>query len=724
MIPGLHKRVFNFHDIVLYIALVRKHLRLMVLLICMCMLAGLAVYLYSRPVYTSRSLVQVDELALPEDSDTVYHDSSLANVIAQLQSPQIIERTAHRLGVDAGFREIEAKYLKQLRIGPSPEGSGLEVVVFAYNQAWTVRWTELMVEEFTKARQEYRQKYRDDVTKSWGDVVGEAGKNMDQNIDSRFNTLDQSKLLNAQIDMNRLSNVPIQLAQAKQRIDAIDQVMRKLDDPALDTVAKLSLIDSVTAAAPLRVGQVIVQTGSVSGDQQGVGAGNSTEAVVEPDAVAPSTWAVLDTEQRHIKQEIAQASATLKPGNRKMIALFSQLQAVNKNLDFEYESARNRLTLERQSLADQEVELNRKMPEYMEMNHKYAKLQQDNQLREAGDLAWQNIYTGAEKYIKELDYTADKERVNLHYGRLLEARADPVSPNRGRLAALSLAAGLALALIVPFLIEYLDFTLTNIEQVEATFRIRGLGIVPQLSRDENSFLLSGGGQPDPDGTLNVVESFRLVRTNLLAMGSLSKPPHVMMVTSAMPREGKTIVSSNLAVSFGQMNERTLLVDTDLRRGRLHLLFGLRKSPGLSDVLMGKVPLEDALRPSGKENLTILSAGQHLEFGTELLGSAKFTELMQELRGRYDRIIVDTPPVLGLSETSILQNHVDGILFVIWSGRTPIQTVKTAVDILSANNANFYGFVLNRLDLSSTANYYQYYYYSSEYYQTYHALENV
>jgi Mrp family chromosome partitioning ATPase len=98
--------------------------------------------------------------------------------------------------------------------------------------------------------------------------------------------------------------------------------------------------------------------------------------------------------------------------------------------------------------------------------------------------------------------------------------------------------------------------------------------------------------------------------------------------------------------------------------------------------------------------------------------------MNKLRHEYDRIIMDTPPVLGLSETSVLQNQVDGILFVIWSGRTPIRNMKTAIDILSANGANFYGFILNRLDLTTTTNYYQYYYYSSDYYHSYHALENA
>ena len=305
---------------------------------------------------------------------------------------------------------------------------------------------------------------------------------------------------------------------------------------------------------------------------------------------------------------------------------------------------------------------------------------------------------------------------------IVDLKTDPVSPSKLNLLVFSLAAGLVLAFAVPFLIEYLDFTLSNMEEVETTFQMRGLGIVPQLTNSGGNPMLLGVG--DENGDRNLVENFRVVRTNLIAMGTLSKAPHVTMITSAMPKEGKTVISSNLAISFNQMGEKTLLIDTDLRRGRLHRLFGLRKSPGLSDVLMGKVSLEDGLRPAGKDGLTILSAGEHLESGTELLSSAKFADLMVELRGRYERIIMDTPPVLGLSETSILQNYVDGVLFVIWSGRTPIRNMKTAIDILQSNGANFYGFILNRLDLTATANYYQYYYYSSDYYHSYHALENA
>jgi capsular exopolysaccharide synthesis family protein len=313
--------------------------------------------------------------------------------------------------------------------------------------------------------------------------------------------------------------------------------------------------------------------------------------------------------------------------------------------------------------------------------------------------------------------------VNISYGGMLQISDSPISPHRGMLVIYTTLAGVLLALGLPFLLEYLDHTLSNLEQVESTFQLRGLGIVPKMiSEDAPAGLLAR----EESKETNLLENFRVIRTNLLSMGALSKPPHVLMITSAMPKEGKTVVSSNLALSFAQTGAKTLLIDTDLRRGRLHRLFGYRKQPGLSGVLLGQATAEEAIRPTPHENLFVLSTGQHLESGTELLGSQKFKDLMADLRQKYDRIVIDTPPVLGLSETSILQSEVDGVLFVIWSGHTPIKSVRSAVEILQANRANFYGFVLNRLDLSTTANYYQYYYYSHDYYYHYspRALENA
>jgi capsular exopolysaccharide synthesis family protein len=300
----------------------------------------------------------------------------------------------------------------------------------------------------------------------------------------------------------------------------------------------------------------------------------------------------------------------------------------------------------------------------------------------------------------------------------------PVSPNRAKLLLLSLGVGILLAIGVPFLIEFLDHTVTSPEQVEQSHRLRALGIVPLLDKSQLPGVANVAAEIRP--VRQVIENFRVIRTNLLsAATSAGKEPQVVVVASAMPEEGKTFVAYNLARSFAQMGEETLLIDGDLRRGRIHRMFGHRSNPGLSNILAQTMTWREACRPSGVEKLSFISRGKHLEGSTEMFASTAFSSLLDELRRHFKRIVIDTPPVLGLSETAMIQPFVDGVVLVIWGGRTSSQYVKSAVDALQTNRAHLYGFVLNRLDLSVTSNYYNYYnyyYYSYHYYKSYKSLE--
>jgi polysaccharide biosynthesis transport protein len=721
MIPGLKRRVFNFHDVMMYVALARKHVRVMTLITCACLLAGLMVYVYAKPVYYSRSLVRMESMALPLDSDKIFHDSSVPALVAQLTAPQVYERTARQLGINARYGEIISNYIRKISIKLNSE-KHLEIEVWPYSRELASKWAETMVHEFLKIRAEQRIKYRESLEKSFHQEMEEINGKLDQNLGEKFDFQHKRDVTRAQIELNQFRSLPRQLVLIGQRLAAMDDIKKRLDDPTLSAVSRLALISSLNKDVEVNVGQVV--SGNEADEKADEKNKRDTEhVVVIPSMVKPEQpWEGLEKEQRRLLQAIREASAIYLPGHHKMVTLQKDLETVNKQLDLEYDVARNRFDLDYANLLDRQRQLEARLPEYQTVIKKNEQIQQQFSLFQAGRLPLDSMYADMQRQLSAADWTAEKERVNLEYLGVNDLRDAPVSPNKLRIFLLSMFAGMALSIGIPFLTEYLDHTVSNFEQVESSFRMRGLGIIPKIAVADSTHLsLMDTGTSDER---NLIENFRVIRTNLLSVGALTKAPHVIMVASAMPKEGKTVVSSNLAISFAQMGTKTLLIDTDLRRGRLHRLFGMRKSPGLSDVLLGELTLDDAIRPTGKENLSILSAGQHLETGTELLGSARFAAMMNDLRGRYERIIVDTPPVLGLSETSILQKFVDGVLFVIWSGRTPIRNMKTAIEMLQANGANFYGFILNRLDLSATTNYYQYYYYSNDYYHNYHALENA
>ena len=728
----------------MYVAVARKHIRLMVLLLCFCWLGAVVFYVYSRPVYMSRALVKTDIIDRNKVAEAAFQERArVASLAGEMTQGHIVERAAARLGVKASARDVAAHYIKKTIPRKNAEND-IEVEVYSYSYDWANRWTETLVREYLDYKAQRRKTEMDQRTENYY----ADRKDLENKIEIERKRIQQgqfdSDMTRRFVDFQVLANTPYLLADATRKLKAIDAARIQIASPELDTVGRLSVISSVTS--DLQIGTSIPQTPT-----QGPGAetqaqpaqpGSANSAppaftplppqvdnsrpesigVVTPDISTESAWKGVVREINILKAKRQDLLRDKQPGHRMVLDVQEKLDALDLQLEGELKTALDRLAANYSQISKRISDLKAKIPEWQKADEELKRARDDQGLLAGTKGRWLTQLRLIEQNYENDLYAFDRDRIKLSYNRITQINENPVSPNRFGLLLYATILGLMLAVGVPFLIEYLDHTLSNLEEVEAAFQLRGLGIIPKLGNNEDQTSLLNQNSSKES---NLLENFRVIRTNLLSMGSVTKPPHVVIVTSAMPKEGKTFVSSNLAMSFAQTGAKTLLIDTDLRRGRLHRLFGYRKQPGLSGVLLNQVTLEEAIRPTPIENLFMLSAGQHLETGTELLGSQRFIDILGELRKRFERIVMDTPPVLGLSETSILQNHVDGVLFVIWSGQTPIKSVKAAIEILQSNGANFYGFVLNRLDLSATANYYQYYYYSHDYYYQYtpRQLEN-
>jgi polysaccharide biosynthesis transport protein len=749
MLPGLKKRVVNLHDVLMYVAIARKHVRLMILLLCFCWLGAVVYYVYSRPVYMSRALIKTDVIDRNKTAEVAFQERGgrVTGVAAELMQPHIVERAAARLGVKASYRDIQAHYVKKIIARRNSEND-IELEVYPYSFDWAKRWSETLVREYLDYKQQRRRTEMDQRAENYFADRKKLLEKIEADRKLTSSSLVETELHRRRIDFSVLATTPDQIAATKRKLDSIRRAQAQLLSPELDTVGRMSIISAVTG--DLLVGSVIPpepttvilpsvlqaspepqtsnsQPINPSGEQsrsqpESLQPRFDASSVVTPQLANESNWRDIVRQINILESKKSELLRDFQPGHRTVIAVQDQIDELQRRLEAEEKTSLERLKLTYAELTQKHAELEKKLPEYEKALSDLSRARDDQGLATTNMQQWLNQLKFEKKNYEDDLFALDRDRIKILYSGLTQLNENPVSPNRFGLLLYATILGLMLAVGVPFLIEYLDHTLSNMEEVEAAFQLRGLGIIPKLgTSDEHTTLLDRAASKET----NLLENFRVIRTNLLSMGSVTKPPHVIIVTSAMPKEGKTFVSSNLALSFAQTGAKTLLMDTDLRRGRLHRLFGYRKQPGLSGVLLDQVSLDEAIRPTPSENLFMLSAGQHLETGTELLGSQKFLKILDELKTRFERIVMDTPPVLGLSETSILQNHVDGVLFVIWSGQTPIKSVKAAIEILQANGANFYGFVLNRLDLSATANYYQYYYYSHDYYYQYspRTLEN-
>ena len=281
----------------------------------------------------------------------------------------------------------------------------------------------------------------------------------------------------------------------------------------------------------------------------------------------------------------------------------------------------------------------------------------------------------------------------------------PISPNvRGEMT-FAFMAGLAFAVVLAFGFEYLDNRIKTPQELKSTLAIPFLGMVPSLAHDKHAQAnpLLNNGVPQ-----NFSEAFKSVRTNVL-FSSAEEGMRSLVITSAGPGEGKSVVASNLSIALAQAGQRVLLIDADMRRPRVHEIFGGPQEPGLSNVLAGNAKTSEAVRKSSVTGLWLMHAGHIPPNPAELLGSKRYSDFMASLGAHFDWVVLDTPPVMVVADSAIVANQASGVVFVVGADNTSRQAARTAVEQLDAANAHIIGSVLNKVDLVRNPYYYSAYY---------------
>lgn len=274
---------------------------------------------------------------------------------------------------------------------------------------------------------------------------------------------------------------------------------------------------------------------------------------------------------------------------------------------------------------------------------------------------------------------------------------------------LSLMLGIGLA----FLLEYIDRSIKTAEDVEGAAGVPLLGIIPVLSevpRDDSvETLQTRDLYVFNNPKSQAAECCRSIRTNLLFSGA-DRPLQVLTVSSANPREGKTTSVIYLGTTMAQSGQRVLIIDTDMRRPRLHRSMGVPRGIGVSNLLLGDADYDDAIKTTDIPNLFVLPCGPTPPNPAELLLSNRFSKVIQELRTRFDRILLDSPPLQAVTDAAVLARLSDGAIMVVQAGKTSRDDLTRCSRQLSAVNAHIVGVVLNDLDVSDQQYGYKYYAY--------------
>jgi capsular exopolysaccharide synthesis family protein len=298
---------------------------------------------------------------------------------------------------------------------------------------------------------------------------------------------------------------------------------------------------------------------------------------------------------------------------------------------------------------------------------------------------WERMIAELQKKIEALEQRWAKESVELSFESISEVRRVPIWPEPPMLLAIAAGIGLLLALVIPGTVEIIHQKRHDVAEVESAMNLRRLGAVPMVRMPMP--------QPSSEDSIRLSGAFEQIHANLLEAAG-DRPSKITLVTSSVAREGKSIVAANLAIAFARNGAATLLIDADFHAGRVHRLFGLRKTPGLAGVLRGDTEVETACRGTSHENVFIISIGEPTRTDADLLSSEKLREMHSKLRERFKHIVIDATAVLGEFEALTFYECVDGIVFVTRRGRTPARTMAAGIERLQARGAHLYGYVLN------------------------------
>jgi capsular exopolysaccharide synthesis family protein len=400
-------------------------------------------------------------------------------------------------------------------------------------------------------------------------------------------------------------------------------------------------------------------------------------------------------------QELNQQIGQAKKG------LSAEIATVVHGIDSNYAAARAReQALEAEAKKQQDAALDLK-----EVGVDYAVLNEDVTVN-------RGLYESVLKRLNETAVANDLAASNIQVVQRAEMPMVPSYPNTLMNMIISVVLGLFLAVVFGFFVEYMDASVNTPQQVWAAVSLATLGVVPHLKslRQRYHPMLSdrapsnrqqlASSADDRVGKEIVVardqfsmiaESYRSIRTALL-LSQAERPPKVILITSPCPNEGKTVTTLNLGIALAQSGKKVLVIDADLRKGRCHQLLKLRNQDGLANVLTGHLDVKRGIQETSVKDFYLLPRGALPPNPADLLMSQKMRDMLEELRDAFDFIVIDSPPVIAVSDPAVLSATCDGVVLVFNGQKTTTPSARRALERLDKIGARILGVILNGIDI--------------------------
>lgn len=539
----------------------------------------------------------------------------------------------------------------------------------------------------------------------------------------------------------------------------LDDLKRKVEKSEEEMVAyeranSILLLDEKSdhSVAQDKLGDVSKALTQAESERKAAEARWNVQKELGPEAIASGSGALggLQARLSELNQQVAEYSQNYGVNHPKYAIIKAKRDQLQLEIDKETKRLVSQFEADYRVATDKEASIRKLFNDVKgQVENQNDKSIQYNLLKREVE-SNRNIYNGLQQKLKEAQVTTGMASNNIEMVDMAFSPLAPTLPRTGQNISLGVIVGFLLGLAASFIRDFLDNTIKTPDDVEQYAGLPNLGVIPGISpglvraayyagyglgKSKHKELEAGEeeeisteateskalvGMCRPETVTlthphsSISESFRALRTALLLANS-GMPPRTILVTSGLPSEGKTTIAINVAITLAQRGGRVLLIDADLRRPSVHRHLSLSKKgredmPGLSHYLTGNAALADTIVPSGLvPNLDLMLAGSIPPNPAELCSSETMRKLLHELREEYTHVVLDSPPLLSVTDSTILSVQTDGVLLVSRSGFSTRDSLRRAKKLLEHVNARLLGVVLNDLNLAVDGYYYYYYY---------------
>lgn len=451
------------------------------------------------------------------------------------------------------------------------------------------------------------------------------------------------------------------------------------------------------------------------------------------------------SELARLEGEYSQLSAKFNPTYPRMVQTKAQIDRIKSSIGGQRKQIVSGLKARALAAAQEEKQLKEELAQQTSKTFELSKKQVQYNVLNRELTSSRELLESVLKQMKEMSLAAESNASNVSVVDYASVPASPSYPRKGMVALIGLVGGMALGILAAFLLSYLDNTVRTPEDLITLVDVPSLGIVPSFEERRDNHLtapqldpsklpLVGEGNieasPAPNmntggpGGFPIVyvnnpkslasEAYRTIRTGIL-LSQAGEPPRTLLITSAQSSEGKTTSTVNLAASLASAGGRVVLIDADLRRPSVHKYFNLSSGlPGIVEIITGLRRVDEVKLVDVIKRVTVIPSGRIPPNPAELLGSLEMANLIDRLANEYDYVLIDSPPILPVTDSVILSRYVDGVVLVVKGASTPKKVVRDARARLEAVGARVLGAILNNVDVTGG----DYYYYNRYYYSYY------